>query len=112
MKLKKSEVERLIGGTWSAETALESGEMMDVTTVLTGTFGLRVSRAVYEDCRGSGVVIAGLAALAYADGPGRAPRTVRILAEACGRRGVRAVEVVLVARRKSAWIEVREEGEG
>ncbi len=42
--------------------------------------GLRVSRAVHEDCRGSIAIIRGLATAAGADGPGRPSRRVRILA--------------------------------
>jgi hypothetical protein len=113
-------IERLIGSTpWSAQTALEAGEMVRVGTVTDEDeeiFDVRLSRAVYEDCRGSGAIIRRLAERACAeDGPGHPPCKVRILAEirrGSGKRGTKAVDVVLVARCRSAWIEVREEGEG
>ncbi len=75
---------RLIGGCvkpWCAATALESGEMiMHQPAVTDYACGLRVSRAVHEDCRGSIAIIRGLATAAGADGPGRPSRRVRILA--------------------------------
>ena len=58
------------GKSWSAATALETGEMVCVG-------GLRLSRAVYEDCRGSIAIIRQLAAAAAADGAGRPPRRIR-----------------------------------
>ena len=92
------------GKSWSDATALETGEMVCVG-------GLRLSRAVYEDCRGSVRVIRTLATAAAADGPGRPPRRVRILAPIRGKGGTRAAVVELVARSRGAWVEVREEGE-
>ena len=118
-------IDRLIGRQgkpWSDTTALEVGEMICVGTlpdaappprpgVFRQPIGLRLSRAVYEDCRGSVRVIRDLAAAAAADGPGRPPRRVRILAPVRGKHGVRAAVVELVARCAGAWVEVREEGE-
>ena len=110
------------GKPWSDVTALECGEMVHVGTLpdaapppRPGVFrrpvGLRLSRAVYEDCRGSVRVIRGLAADAAADGPGRPARRVRILAPIRGKGGVRAAVVELVAVSRGAWVEVREAGE-
>ena len=117
-------IERLCGRggkPWSDTTALESGEMVHVGTLTStpppspGTFrqpvGLRLSRAVLEDCRGSVKVIRQLAADAAADGPGRPARRVRILALARGKHGTRAAVVELVARSRGMWVEVREAGE-
>ncbi len=118
-------VERLCGRggkPWSDTTALESGEMVHVGTlpdtappprpgVFRRPIGLRLSRAVFEDCRGAVKIIRDLAAAAGADGPGRPPRRVRILAEIRGKRGTRVAVVELVARCAGAWVEVREEGE-
>ena len=74
--------------------------------------GLRVSRAVHEDCRGSIAIIRGLATAAGADGPGRPSRRVRILAPIRGKGGgTRAAVVELVARSRGAWVEVRMAGE-
>ena len=99
---------------WSAATALETGEMIMYQPVATdNACGLRVSRAVHEDCRGSRSIICQLAVDAAADGPGRPPRRVRILAPIRGKGGgTRAAVVELVARSKGCWVEVREEGEG
>ena len=106
-------IERLIGGCvkpWCAATALESGEMiMHQPAVTDYACGLRVSRAVHEDCRGSIAIIRGLATAAGADGPGRPSRRIRILAPVRGKRGVRAAVVELVARSRGGWVEVREE---
>ena len=119
-------IERLCGRggkSWSDATALETGEMVHVGTLPDaapppppGTFrppvGLRLSRAVLEDCRGSVAIIRQLAADAAADGPGRPPRRVRILAPIRGKHGsTRAAVVELVARSKGCWVEVREAGE-
>ena len=118
-------IDRLIGRggkPWSDETALEVGEMVHVGTLPDaapppppGTFrrpiGLRLSRAVFEDCRGSVKVIRDLAAAAASDGPGRPARRVRILAPIRGKHGTRAAVVELVARCAGGWVEVREEGE-
>ena len=118
-------IERLAGARrpWSDTTAVESGEMVSVGTLTRrdesppppGTFrqpiGLRLSRAVYEDCRGSGKVIRQLAVDAAADGPGRPPRRVRLLAAVRGKGGTRAAVVELVARSRGGWVEVREAGE-
>jgi len=114
-------IERLIGGeTWSATTALESGEMVSVGTIahhlddvaaVAHPIGLRLSRAVFEDCRRSGVIIRDLAAQAAADGPGRPARRARILAPVRGKHGTRAAVVELVARSRGGWVEVRMEGE-
>lgn len=105
-------IERLIGSTpWSAQTALEAGEMVEVGTV-GRLVGVRVSRAAHEDCRGSRSIIRDLALAAASDGPGRPPRRVRILAPIRGKRGTRAAVVELVARSRGGWVEVREEGEG
>ena len=87
-------IERLVGRggkPWSDTTALEVGEMVHVGTLDStapppppGVFrrpvGLRLSRAVFEDCRGSRSIICQLAVDAAADGAGRPPRRVRILA--------------------------------
>ena len=111
------------GKPWSDVTAVETGEMICVGTlpdaappprpgVFRQPIGLRLSRAVYEDCRGSVRVIRDLAAAAAADGAGRPPRRVRILAPIRGKHGTRAAVVELVARAKGTWVEVREEGEG
>ncbi len=108
-------IERLIGNgkPWSAATSLEIGEMIMYQPVVTdNSCGLRVSRAVHEDCRGSIAIIRQLAAMAYDDGPGRPPRRARILAPVRGKRGTRAAVVELVARSRGMWVEVREEGEG
>ncbi len=118
-------VDRLVGRggkSWSDTTALECGEMICVGTlpdaappppgVFRQPIGLRLSRAVLEDCRGSVRIIRGLATAAAADGPGRPPRRVRILAAIRGKGGVRAAVVELVARCAGGWVEVREEGEG
>ena len=118
-------VERLIGRQgkpWSDTTALEVGEMVhvgtlpDTTPPPPGTFrppvGLRLSRAVLEDCRSAVKIIRQLAVDAAEDGPGRPARRVRILAEIRGKRGTRAAVVELVARSRGAWVEVREAGEG
>lgn len=119
-------IERLIGRQgkpWSDTTALETGEMVHVGTLpdaapppRPGVFrrpvGLRLSRAVLEDCRGSVAIIRQLAADAAADGPGRPARRVRILAPVRGKHGTRAAVVELVARSRGAWVEVRMEGEG
>ncbi len=119
-------IERLCGRggkSWSDTTALESGEMICVGTlpdtappprpgVFRRPIGLRLSRAVHEDCRGSIAIIRGLATAAGADGPGRPARRVRILAPIRGRGGgTRAAVVELVARCAGGWVEVREEGE-
>ena len=82
----------------------------------TGTFrrplGLRLSRAVLEDCNGSRSIIRQLAVSAAEDGLGRpAARRVRLLAPVRGGGGVRAAVVELVARCAGAWVEVRDEGE-
>ena len=111
------------GKPWSDVTALEVGEMVHVGTLPDttpppppGTFrppvGLRLSRAVLEDCRGSRSIICQLAVDAAADGPGRPPRRVRILAPVRGKGGTRAAVVELVARSRGMWVEVREAGEG
>ena len=119
-------IERLCGRggkPWSDVTALEVGEMVHVGSLPDaapppppGTFrrpiGLRLSRAVFEDCRCSVAIIRQLAVDAAADGPGRPPRRVRILAPVRGKHGVRAAVVELVARAKGTWVEVREAGEG
>ena len=121
-----SMISRLIGSArpWSDETALECGEMIHVGTltrrddgptnpdVFRQPLGLRVSRAVLEDCRGSRSIICQLATAAAEDGPGRPPRRVRILAPIRGKRGTRAAVVELVARCAGAWVEVRMVGEG
>ena len=93
------------GKPWSEATALETGEMVCIG-------GLRLSRAVYEDCRGSIAIIRQLAAQAASDGPGRPPRRVRLLALVRGKGGTRAAVVELVAVSRGGWVEVREEGEG
>ena len=119
-------IDRLIGRggkSWSDATALETGEMVHVGTlpdtappprpgVFRRPIGLRLSRAVYEDCRGSVRVIRELAIAAAADGPGRPAQRVRILAPVRGKGGTRAAVVELVARCAGGWVEVREEGEG
>lgn len=119
-------IERLAGARrpWSDTTALEAGEMVCVGTLTRrgdsppppGVFrrpiGLRVSRAVLEDCWRSRTIIRQLAAAAAADGAGRPPRRVRILAPIRGKGGgTRAAVVELVARSRGGWVEVREEGE-
>jgi hypothetical protein len=118
-------IERLAGARrpWSDVTALEVGEMIHVGTLKRrddtapppGTFqrpiGLRLSRAVFEDCRGSRKIICQIAADAAEDGPGRPPRRVRLLAPIRGKGGTRAAVVELVARSRGGWVEVREEGE-
>ncbi len=122
---KQSNVEQLLCSfkRWSAATALESGEMVHVGTLPDaapppppGTFrrpvGLRISRAVLEDCRGSRSIICQFAVDAAEDGPGRPARRVRILAPIRGKHGVRAAVVELVAVSRGAWVEVRMAGEG
>ena len=119
-------IERLVGRggkPWSDTTALEVGEMVHVGTLDStapppppGVFrrpvGLRLSRAVFEDCRGSRSIICQLAVDAAADGAGRPPRRVRILAPIRGKGGgTRAAVVELVAVARGTWVEVREEGE-
>ena len=117
-------IDRLLGSTrpWSDTTAVESGEMVCVGALPDaapppppGTFrrpiGLRLSRAVFEDCRRSGTIIRDLAAQAAADGPGRPPRRGRILAPVRGKHGTRAAVVELVARSRGTWVEVRMGGE-
>ena len=117
-------IDRLIGRggkPWSDATALETGEMVHVGTLPDATpprpgvfrrpVGLRLSRAVFEDCRCSVAIIRQLAADAAADGPGRPPRRVRILAPVRSKHGVRAAVVELVARAKGTWVEVRMAGE-
>ena len=112
------------GKPWSDTTALESGEMVHVGTlpdaapppppgVFRQPIGLRLSRAVFEDCRGAVKIIRDLAvdAAAAADGPGRPPRRVRILAPVRGKGGTRAAVVELVARSRGVWVEVRMAGE-
>ena len=119
-----SVVGRLIGRggkPWSDTTAVECGEMVHVGTlpdaappspgVFRQPIGLRLSRAVLEDCGRSVRVIRQLATDAAADGPGRPARRVRILAPIRGKRGTRAAVVELVARSRGGWVEVREEGE-
>ena len=110
------------GKPWSDMTALEVGEMVHVGTLPDSTppppgafrrpVGLRLSRAVLEDCGRSVRVIRQLASDAAADGAGRPERRVRILAPIRGKHGTRAAVVELVARAKGTWVEVREEGEG
>ena len=104
------------GKPWSDTTAIECGEMVCVGTLPStpppGTFrqplGLRLSRAVLEDCLGSVRIIRQLAVDAAADGPGRPPRRVRILAPIRGKGGsTRAAVVELVARSRGMWVEVR-----
>ena len=112
---KQSNVERLLCSfkRLGDATAVECGEMIMYQPVVTdNACGLRVSRAVHEDCRCSLAIIRDLAAAAAADGPGRPPRRVRILAPVRGKHGTRAAVVELVARAKGCWVEVREEGEG
>ncbi len=119
-------IERLCGRggkPWSDATALEVGEMVHVGTLPDATppprpgvfrrpIGLRLSRAVFEDCRGAVKIIRQLAVDAAADGPGRPPRRVRILAPIRGKGGgTRAAVVELVAVARGTWVEVREEGE-
>ena len=117
-------IDRLIGRggkPWSDVTALESGEMVHVGTLPDATppppgafrrpLGLRLSRAVLEDCRGSVRVIRGLAAAAAADGPGRPAQRVSLLALTQGKGGTRATVVELVAISRGTWVEVRMEGE-
>ena len=119
-------IERLVGGngkSWSDATALETGEMICVGTlpdaapppppgVFRRPIGLRLSRAVLEDCGRSVRIIRQLAVDAAEDGPGRPPRRVRILAPVRGKHGTRAAVVELVARARGGWVEVRMEGEG
>ena len=120
-------IDRLIGRggkSWSDTTALESGEMICVGTlpdtappprpgVFRRPIGLRVSRAVLEDCGRSRSIICQLAVNAAEDGAGRPPRRVRILAPIRGKGGsTRAAVVELVARSRGAWVEVRMVGEG
>ena len=126
MKTNTKLIDRLIGcggKSWSDATALETGEMVCVGTlpdaapppppgVFRQPIGLRLSRAVYEDCRGSRSIICQLAVDAAADGAGRPERRVRILAEIRSKRGVRVAVVELVAVARGGWVEVREEGEG
>ena len=127
MKTNTKLIDRLIGcggKSWSDATALETGEMVCVGTlpdaapppppgVFRQPIGLRLSRAVYEDCRGSRSIICQLATAAAADGPGRPARRVRILAPIRGKHGsTRAAVVELVAVARGAWVEVREAGEG
>ena len=111
-----SMISRLVGGNgkpWSASTSIESGEMVMYQPVMTdNACGLRVSRAVHEDCRGSLSIIRQLAAMAYDDGPGRPPRRVRLLAPIRGKGGTRCAVVELVARSRGGWVEVRMGGEG
>ena len=112
---KQSNVEQLLCSfkRLSDATAVECGEMIMYQPIAAdNTLGLRVSRAVHEDCRGSLAIIRQIAAAAAADGPGRPSRRVRILAEIRGRGGVRVAVVELVAVSRGAWVEVREEGEG
>ncbi len=117
-------IDRLVGGNgkpWSDVTALESGEMVHVGTLTSTTpqppgtvrppVGLRLSRAVLEDCLGSVRIIRQLAGEAAADGAGRPPRRVRILAPIRSRHGTRAAVVELVAVSRGAWVEVRMAGE-
>ncbi|WP_297920240.1 hypothetical protein [Metallibacterium sp.] len=127
MKTNTKLIDRLCGRggkPWSDTTALEVGEMVHVGTlpdaappprpgVFRQPIGLRLSRAVFEDCRGAVMVIRDLAAAAAADGAGRPPRRVRILAPIRGKHGsTRAAVVELVAVARGGWVEVREEGEG
>ena len=118
-------IDRLIGcggKTWSDVTALECGEMVHVGTLPDaappppGAFrrpvGLRLSRAVREDCGRSVRVIRGPVIAAAADGPGRPSRRVWILAAVRARGGTRAAVVELVARSRGVWVEVRMAGEG
>ena len=118
-------IERLCGRggkPWSDTTALESGEMIcvgtlpDATPPPPGTFrrplGLRLSRAVLEDCGRSVRIIRQLAAAAAADGPGRPAQRVSLLALTQGKGGTRATVVELVAISRGTWVEVREAGEG
>lgn len=115
---KQSNIEQLLCSfkRWSAATAVECGEMIMYQPINDpgdgNSAGLRVSRAVHEDCRGSLAIIRQLAVAAAADGPGRPPRRVRLLAAVRGKGGTRAAVVELVARSRGAWVEVREEGEG
>ena len=121
-------IDRLIGRggkPWSDTTALESGEMVHVGTLTRrddgptkpGVFrqpiGLRISRAVLEDCGRSRSIIRQLATAAAEDGAGRPARRVRILAPVRSKHGdTRAAVVELVAVSRGAWVEVRMEGEG
>ena len=118
-------IDRLIGcggKSWSDATALETGEMVCVGTLPDttppppqGTFrrpvGLRLSRAVLEDCGRSRSIICQLAVDAAEDGAGRPPRRVRILAPVRSKHGTRAAVVELVARCAGGWVEVRMAGE-
>ena len=112
---KQSNVEQLLCSfkRLSDATAVECGEMIMYQPVATdNACGLRVSRAVHEDCRGSIAIIRGLVIAAGADGPGRPPRRVRILAPVRSKHGsTRAAVVELVAVSKGCWVEVREAGE-
>ena len=112
---KQSNVEQLLCSfkRLSDATAVECGEMIMYQPVATdNACGLRVSRAVHEDCRGSLAIIRQIAAAAASDGPGRPARRVRILAPIRGKGGsTRAAVVELVARSRGAWVEVRMVGE-
>ncbi|MDA8384198.1 MAG: hypothetical protein M0037_14305 [Betaproteobacteria bacterium] len=126
MKTNTKLIDRLIGcggRPWSDVTALECGEMVHVGTLTRrdtapppGTFrqpvGLRLSRAVFEDCRGSRRIICQIATDAAEDGPGRPARRVRLLAPVRGKGGTRCAVVELVARSRGGWVEVRMGGEG
>lgn len=125
MKTNTKLIDRLIGcggKSWSDATALETGEMVhvgalpDTTPPPPGVFrqpiGLRLSRAVLEDCGRSVRIIRQLATAAAEDGAGRPERRVRILAPVRGKGGTRAAVVELVAVARGTWVEVREEGEG
>ena len=125
MSRPSSIVDRLCGRgdkPWSDTTALEVGEMVHVGTlpdadppppgVFRQPIGLRLSRAVLEDCGRSRSIICQLAVNAAEDGAGRPPRRIRILAPIRGKRGTRAAVVELVAVARGTWVEVREEGEG
>ena len=72
---------------------------------------ITMSKYVLEDCNGSRSIICQLAVDAAADGAGRPPRRVRILAPIRGKHGTRAAVVELVARCAGGWVEVREAGE-
>ena len=110
------------GKPWSDTTAIECGEMVHVGAlpdtappprpgVFRRPIGLRVSRAVLEDCWRSRTIICQLAVSAAEDGAGRPPRRVRILAPVRGKGGTRAAVVELVARSRGVWVEVRMAGE-
>lgn len=106
-------VERLLLGfkRMTDATALECGEMVMYPPIADpgdgNPAGLRVSRAVHEDCRGSLSLIRQLATQALGDGPGRPPRRLRLLAPVRSKRGARAAVVELVARARCGWVEVR-----